>query len=80
MAHITISGFYPEPNPDGSLQFDRDVPPALETATLAIMGWTTLKDVPMGETKLTPEQAAAVLSVLNEPFTDKLEYSLGLSR
>lgn len=78
MAFILITGFYPEPNPDNSLQFRKDVSQAFEQTVLAAMGWTTKADVPLGDTDLTQEQAAKVLPALGEPIKEGLVYSIGL--
>lgn len=78
MRFIVISGFYPEPNPDNSLQYERAVPPDLESAVLTTMGWTSLAEVPMGENDLTQDQAQAVMKILNDPVKDNLAYSIGL--
>ena len=78
MISILISGFYPEPNPDNSLQYEKIVPPELVTAVLTAMGWTTLADVPMGENDLTQDQAMAVMATLGDPIKNGLTYSIGL--
>jgi len=80
MTFLSISGFYPDPNPDNSLQYKNAVPEELETEVLSAMGWQALADVPVGENDLTSEQAAAVLSVLGEPVRSNLMYSVGLCR
>ncbi|HWT67919.1 MAG TPA: pyocin S6 family toxin immunity protein, partial [Pseudomonas sp.] len=49
MIFIALTGFFPEPNPDNSLQYQKTVPQALELDILNVMGWSSLKDVPMGE-------------------------------
>lgn len=72
--------FYPEPNPDTSLQCGKDVPQELEKEVLAAMGWTSQTDVPVGENDLTKEQAVAVMTVLGDPFKDDLMYCIGLCR
>lgn len=78
MTFIVISGFYPEPNLDNSLQYERAVPQALESAVLTAMGWASLTDVPMGENDLTQGQAVAVMTALSEPIKDDLMYCIGL--
>jgi len=80
MVFILISGFYPEPNPDNSLQYEKDVPQELEIRVLSAIGWESSADVPVGENDLTSEQAAAVLRVLGEPVRSDLMYSVGLCR
>lgn len=44
MAFMLIQGFYPEPDADNSLQYEKVVPQALEQNVLATMGWTTKSD------------------------------------
>ncbi|VVP89618.1 pyocin S6 family toxin immunity protein [Pseudomonas fluorescens] len=80
MTFIVISGFYPEPNPDNSLQYERTVPQDLELAVLTSMGWATLLDVPMGEIDLTQDQTVAVMAVLGDAIKEDLMYCLGLYR
>ena len=78
MIFISITGFYPEPNPDNSLQYEKDVPQALETAVLKVMGWSTLWDVPMGEHTLSPDQANMIMDLVGDPFSENLMYYMGL--
>ena len=78
MVFITISGFYPEPNPDNSIQYEKNVPQKFEPAILAAMGWTTVGDVPEGEHELTPDQSMSVMTILGDPFNSELVYFLGL--
>lgn len=80
MAYLIISGFYPEPNPDNSLYYEKDVPQELEGAVLAAMGWTSQADVPPGETDLTQDQISAVMEVLGDHANDELMYSIGVYR
>lgn len=78
MTFIVISGFYPEPNPNNSLQYERTVPRDLELAVLTSMGWGSLADVPMGETDLTQNQTVAVMAALGDSINENLIYCLGL--
>lgn len=78
MVFIEISGFFLESNPDNSLQYEKDVPQALEMAVLSVMGWSSLKDVPMGEHDLTPSQAMEIMSILNTSYRSDLMYCMGL--
>lgn len=80
MPFLVISGFYHEPDPDNSLYYNRTVSQELETAVLTAMRWTSLTDVPPGETDLIREQAEAVLEVLGDPIRTDLMYSIGLFR
>lgn len=80
MTFLSISGFYPEPNPDNSLQYKNAVPKDLETQVLSAMGWQSLADVPMGENDLTSDQAVAVFAVLGDSIKDDLIYCIGLCR
>jgi len=80
MTFLLISGFYPEPNPDTSLQYERDVPQELEKEVLAAMGWTSQADVPAGENELKRDQTIAVMAALGDPVRDDLMYCVGLCR
>lgn len=80
MPFLSISGFYPEPNPDNSLYYEKDVPRELENAVLAAMGWASLADAPPGETDLTQDQASAIMEVLGDHTNDELMYSIGVYR
>jgi hypothetical protein len=80
MAFMLIQGFYPEPDPDNSLQYERVVPQALEQNVLAAMGWTKKSDLPPGVTDLGRDQALAVLESLNEPMKEELMYCIALYR
>lgn len=80
MTFIAISGFHPEPNPDNSLQYEKDVPTKLEAEVLAAMGWESQHDVPPGVTDLTAEQALAIMALLGDPMRDELMYCIGLYR
>lgn len=78
MIFIAISGFFSEPNPDDSLQYEKDVPQALEVAVLGVMGWSILWDIPMGEHELSPAQARTIMELVGNPFRDNLVYYMGL--
>ncbi|PWK35659.1 hypothetical protein LOY55_11545 [Pseudomonas sp. B21-040] len=78
MTFIAISGFFPESNPDNSLQYEKDVPQALEDAVLNVMGWSTLWDVPMGEYTLSPDQASVIMGLVGDPLRKDLMYYMGL--
>lgn len=78
MISILIRGFYPEPNPDNSLQYKRNVPQELVPAVLDAMGWTSLGDVPVGESDLTQNQAIKIMTILDDPINSDLIYCLGL--
>lgn len=78
MAFIVISGFYPEPNPDNSIQYEKVVSQELQPAILAVMGWNSLGDVPMGENDLTQDQSIAVMTILGDPINSDLMYCMGL--
>ena len=80
MIFLALSGFFPESNPDDSLQYDKDVPQTSEQAVLNVMGWKSLKDVPMGEHDLTQTQAREIMQLVNTPFRDDLIYCIGLCR
>jgi hypothetical protein len=80
MVFLVISGFYPEPNPDNSLHYERTVPHELEKQVLAAMDWAELKDLPPGETDLTQDQAAVVITTLGDVLRDDWIYSIGLFR
>lgn len=78
MTILVISGFYPEPNPDNRLYYEKIVPKALVPAVLAAMNYASINDVPMGENDLTQEQAVAVMTLLNDPINNDLMYCIGL--
>jgi hypothetical protein len=78
MVFIALSAFFPEPNLDTSLQYQNDVAQDLEMEVLNVMGWTSLKDVPMGEHELTAEQSRAVMNIVGSPYKENLMYYLGL--
>ncbi|KGF66150.1 pyocin S6 family toxin immunity protein [Pseudomonas lutea] len=80
MTFLLLTGFFPEPNPDSSLQFEKDIPSRAEPLVLNVMGWASKQDVPSGEHDLTAPQAAEILSILGEPFRDELIYGIGLCR
>ena len=80
MTFLLISGFYPEPNPDNTLQYEKDVPQEFEKEVLTAMGWESLADVPIGENDLTSDQAVAVFAVLGDSIKDDLMYCIGLCR
>lgn len=80
MAFILIQGFYPEPDPVNSLQYDADVPAHLETSVLAVMGWASQTDVPPGDHDLTAAEASEIFSILGESFRPDLIYGIGLCR
>ncbi|MGX1184166.1 hypothetical protein AB7M29_001845 [Pseudomonas sp. F-14 TE3623] len=78
MIFIVITGFFDEPNPDDSLQYEKDVPRALERAVLNVMDRPTLWDVPMGEHKLSPPQVSTIMELVGDSFRDDLVYYMGL--
>ncbi|MFJ2288310.1 pyocin S6 family toxin immunity protein [Pseudomonas iridis] len=80
MIFLALSGFFPESNPHDSLQYDKDVPQTSEQAVLDVMGWKSLKDVPMGEHDLTQTQAREIMQIVKTPFRDDLIYCIGLCR
>lgn len=78
--YIALSGFFPEPNPDNSLQYENDVPQVIEKRVLNVMGWSALWDVPMGEHELSQTQSFAIMEIVGSPFRSDLAYYLGLCR
>lgn len=78
MAFIVISGFYPDSNPDNSIQYGKNVPKRQESAVLAAMGWASLSDIPAGETDLTKDQTTTIMAAFGECPTERLIYSIGL--
>ena len=78
MIFIVITGFFDEPNPDDSLQYEKDVPQTLEQAVLNVMDWPTLWDIPMGEHKLSPTQVSTIMELVGDSFRDDLVYYMGL--
>jgi hypothetical protein len=77
---MLIQGFYSEPNPDNSLQYEKVIPQELEKTVFAAMGWTTKWDIPPGVTDLSQEQAVTMLDVLNETKKEELIYCIALYR
>ncbi|MFK7669419.1 pyocin S6 family toxin immunity protein [Pseudomonas lundensis] len=66
-------------SPTRTIQYrTKNVPKELETAILAVLGWTRLWDVPMGGNELTQDQSILVMAILGEPFNSELVYLLGL--
>ncbi|OZY36401.1 pyocin S6 family toxin immunity protein [Pseudomonas lundensis] len=66
-------------SPTRTIQYStKNVPKELETAILAVLGWTRLWDVPMGGNELTQDQSILVMAILGEPFNSELVYFLGL--
>jgi len=80
MPYLSISGFFPEPNPDDSVKYKKAVTQDAQVPVLAAMGWASLTDVPEGEYPLTEIQAAAVLELLGDPLNNALVYCIGLRR
>ena len=80
MPFLVVRGFYPEPDPDNSLHYQRVVPQELEIKVLNAIGWGSLSDVPPGETDLTRDQAMGVMAALAYPIKSDLMYSIGLFR
>jgi hypothetical protein len=80
MTFLIISGFFPEPNPDDSLQYKKAVPPELEMDVLAAMGWKSQDDLPQGVTDLTHEQVVAVMTLFGDPIKHELIYCVGRYR
>ncbi|KAB0497375.1 pyocin S6 family toxin immunity protein [Pseudomonas lini] len=78
MIFIALTGFFPEPNSDNSLQYQKNVPQALEAAVLNVMGWSSLRDVPMGEHELTANQAKEIMELVSTPYRGDLMYCMGL--
>lgn len=78
MISILVSGYYPEPNPDDSLHYKKIVPPESLAEILGAMTWTSLSDVPVGESELSQDQAIKVLTVLGDTVKGDLTYCLGL--
>lgn len=78
MIFIEIEGYFQDPSPNNTLQYEKAVPQTLEAPVLNVMGWSTLRDVPMGEHLLSPAQARAIVGLIGEPFRVDLEYYMAL--
>ncbi|MGV8902069.1 MAG: pyocin S6 family toxin immunity protein [Pseudomonas sp.] len=65
--HLRITGFFPEPNEDDSMQFKQVLQQGQEPDVLAIMGWASVDAAAGGESELTPEQTKKISELLNEP-------------
>ncbi|MDZ5602966.1 pyocin S6 family toxin immunity protein [Pseudomonas sp. RP23018S] len=57
---LYVTGFFPEPHPDETLQFELIVHRQDEQAVLEIMEWQSLNDGYDGEQELTPPQKLAL--------------------
>jgi hypothetical protein len=75
--HLRISGFFPEPNENDSLQFKRIIQDDLIPDVITIMGWSDAGDAAGGESELTPEQAAKLMDLINEPSINGLTLFIG---
>jgi hypothetical protein len=75
--HLRISGFFPEPNEDDSLQFKRIIQDDLIPDVITIMGWSDASDAAGGESELTPEQSAKLIELINEPSINGLTLFIG---
>jgi hypothetical protein len=80
MTFLSISGFYPEPNPDNSLQYKKAIPEELATKVLLGMNWASFADLPAGETELTKDQARSVMAIVGDDFNTELMYCIALCR
>lgn len=80
MAIMQIQSLYPQPNPDNSPQYEKDIPPDLEPLVQSVMGWASQKGVPARDHELTAAQASEILSILGEPLRPGLIYGIGLCR
>ena len=79
MIFIMISGYYPEPDPDNSLHYEKAVPHELEQQILAAMGYRDLAHIPPGESDLHPDQARQVITLLGGTFDDDSLIASGFS-
>ncbi|WMI97662.1 pyocin S6 family toxin immunity protein [Pseudomonas chlororaphis subsp. aurantiaca] len=75
--YLRITGFFPEPNEDDSLQYKKVVQKELEPSVLEIMGWSSLDEGLVGEWELTPNQARLVARLLEEPAIEGLALFIG---
>jgi hypothetical protein len=76
--YLLITGFFPEPNEDDSLQFKQAIQSGQESDVIKIMGWDNLDDAAGGESELTREQARKLMSLLGEPGKDGLIFFIGI--
>lgn len=74
--YLQITGFFPEPNEDDSLQYKKVVQKELEPSVLEIMGWSSLEGL-VGESELTPNQARLIARLLGEPAIEGLALFIG---
>lgn len=77
---LSVSGFYPEPCPDDSLQYKKAIPDELASKVLLAMNYTSFTDLPAGESELTREQASSVMAIVGDDFNTKLMYCIALCR
>ncbi|BAV75893.1 hypothetical protein PCAU_3684 [Pseudomonas chlororaphis subsp. aurantiaca] len=75
--YLRITGFFPEPNEDDSLQYKKGVQKELEPSVLEIMGWSSLDEGFVGESELTRNQARLVALLLEEPAIEGLTLFIG---
>lgn len=75
---LRITGFFPEPNEDDSLQYKRVIQKGLEPSVFEIMGWSSLEDGLGGESELTSEQVRRMAEILGEPTIERLSLFIGI--
>ena len=75
--YLRITGFFPEPDDDDSLQYKRIIQKDLEPSVLKVMGWSSLDDGLGGQSELAPEQVTRMAAVLGEPAIERLSLFIG---
>ncbi|MFD2882900.1 pyocin S6 family toxin immunity protein [Pseudomonas lini] len=79
MIFIALTGFFSPSQTQIILSnIKKNVPQALEAAVLNVMGWSSLRDVPMGEHELTANQAKEIMELVSTPYRGDLMYCMGL--
>lgn len=75
--YLRITGFFPEPDDDDSLQYKRVIQKELEPSVFEVMNWSSLEDGLGGQSELTPEQVKRMAEVLGEPSIERLSLYIG---
>ncbi|MHC8302300.1 pyocin S6 family toxin immunity protein [Pseudomonas sp. ZS1P83] len=75
--YLRITGFFPEPDDDDSLQYKRVIQKDLEPSVFEVMGWSSLEDGLGGQSELTSEQVKRMAEVLGEPAIERLSLFIG---
>lgn len=75
--YLRLTGFFPEPDEDDSLQYKRHISKDQEPSVLEIMSWSSLEDGLGGESELNAEQAKRIGGVVGESAVEGLTLFIG---